>query len=74
LAADPTYAVQTMTELLTQPKKEARKKGMTAAAIWLGTGVAAAAGLGYVAAGAGAAAAWYTFKWLKFRGKWGLRF
>ncbi len=62
-----------MTKLLAAPKKEARKKGAIALVAWAGTGTAAALGWWYVLAGGALASVWLTWRWLRFRGKWGLR-
>ena len=63
-----------MTKLLTGPKQEARKKGSVALVAWVGTGAVAGAGWWVLAGGGALVSAWLTFKWLRHRGKWGLRF
>ena len=64
-----------MTKLLPGPKKEARKKGTVALASWVGTGVLAyAAPVWPLLLGGAALSGWFTLKWLRHRGKWGLRF
>ncbi len=71
-----------MVKLLDGPRKEARSKGNKALVSWVGTGAVAtlfAVGIGPIAAGVigtiGAAFSFLlTWKWLRFRGEWGLRF
>ena len=67
--------IASMTELLTAPKSEARKKGTKALVAWGATGAAVAIGFpGWLLVAPAALSAWLTYKWLAFRGKWGLRF
>ena len=64
-----------MTQLLAAPKKEAAKKRNRALVAWTGTAVIGAWTLSPPLIGLGAILSGFlTFKWLKHRGKWGLRF
>ncbi len=64
-----------MTQLLAAPKKEADKKRNKALIAWGGTAIIGAWTLSPFLIGAGALLSGVlTFKWLKHRGKWGLRF
>lgn len=71
-----------MVKLLEGPRKKARKKGTNALAAWAGTGAVATLfglGIGVTAAavvgGIGAIlSVMLTYKWLKYRGEWGLKF
>ena len=65
-----------MTELLADPKKEAAKRRNKALAAWTSTaGVGGLTAAPAVLIGAGAVVSgWLTFKWLKHRAQWGLRF
>jgi len=72
-----------MVKLLEGPRKEARRKGTTALLGWVGTGATIglfAVGFGsltgaVVFGGIGAAlSAYLTYRWLRFRGEWGLHF
>jgi hypothetical protein len=64
-----------MTQLLAAPKKEAAKKRNRALVAWTGTAVIGAWTLSPALIGLGAILSGFlTFKWLKHRGKWGLRF
>ncbi|MGM0577102.1 MAG: hypothetical protein ACQEXJ_15360 [Myxococcota bacterium] len=61
--------------MLATPKAEARRRGRFAAGAWIGTGVLALVGLPptLVVIG-GVGSGWLTWRWLRYRGKWGLRF
>jgi hypothetical protein len=60
---------------LAEPKRQARRKGLIALAGWTGTGILLATGAGWILPVVGlAASGWLTVDWLKFRGRWGLRF
>ncbi len=71
-----------MVKLLEGPKKVARTKGTKALAAWVGTGAVATLfglGIGVTAAavvgGLGAiVSVLFTYKWLRYRGEWGLKF
>ena len=71
-----------MVKLLEGPRKESRSKGTKALAAWVGTGGVTALfayGVGLVAACViggigGLMSLWLTWKWLKYRGEWGLKF
>lgn len=72
-----------MVKLLEGPRKEARAKGTKALASWVGTGAGVlvfgallgSTTLGVIVGGVGAAfSLLLTWKWLKYRGEWGLRF
>jgi len=63
-----------MTKLLAAPKQEARKKGTTALVAWAATGGCAALGWWVVLAGGALVSSWLTWRWLRFRGQWGLKF
>ncbi len=64
-----------MTQLLADPKKEAAKCRNKALAAWTGTAVVGGLTTYPILIGAGAVVSgWLTFKWLKHRAQWGLRF
>ena len=64
-----------MTQLLAAPKKEAAKKRNKALIAWAGTAAVGGLTMSPLLIGAGALfSGFLTFKWLKHRGKWGLRF
>jgi len=64
-----------MTQLLADPKQEAAKRRNKALAAWTGTVVVGGLTAAPVVVGIGAAVSgWLTFKWLKHRAQWGLRF
>lgn len=64
-----------MTQLLAAPKKEAAKKRNKALVAWAGTAAVGVFTGSGILIGAGALlSGFFTFKWLKHRGKWGLRF
>lgn len=61
--------------MLAEPRKQARRKGMAALAGWAGTGVVVATIGGWILPVAGVVASGYlTFDWLRFRGRWGIKF
>jgi hypothetical protein len=64
-----------MTQLLADPKKEAAKRRNKALAAWTATAVVGGLTTAPILIGAGAVVSgWLTFKWLKHRAQWGLRF
>ena len=67
-------SIRAVVKLLTEPKSEARKKGRQALITWIGTGGSMVLGWWPLAVVGGGLGAWLTWRWLKFRGQWGLRF
>ena len=64
-----------MTQLLAEPRKEAAKNRNRALVAWGGTAaVGVWTGSAFVIAAGALLSGFLTFKWLKHRGKWGLRF
>jgi hypothetical protein len=72
-----------MVKLLDGPRKEARSRGTLALVGWVGTGVGVllfGAGVGSIILGGivgvigSVISVGLTWRWLKYRGEWGLRF
>ena len=63
-----------MSDLLPVPRAEARKKGTTAVVAWAATGLFFWWSWTFLWLAGAAGAGWLTWRWLQFRGKWGLRF
>lgn len=64
-----------MPELLPGPRQEAAKKRNAALIAWAGAAaVGALTASPFLLVGGVGLSGWLTFRWLKFRGQWGLRF